>query len=424
MGPSTPTANESSVSAILKEVYPGFIEDELNNENSLYAIVEKEKVMIQGQGQHIVRPFRIGRNQGIGARGDSSLLPLPGNQVLKDAHINMSTNYIVGQLSGRVIRTSYGSDAGFENALVEETKFALTDFVNDVSFQLYGFLGQRTTVNGNVSSSTSVVVNNTQYLAVGMYIEFWNASSNQTTNDSSLPTGYTGTQITAISGNTLTVATSQTTITSGAGVSRAGSNTAQTTSNEMFGLDFFLDNNTDYSGVSYFGVNRSTYPIMDGNRTDAAHSLTENVMQQAFDNARQVGGGLIDVITTDYATRRVYSNLLTSLKRYPVEGINMPDFAGGLSVSKDLRTQMGEGLSFSGAPVLPSRVAPPAKMYMLDTSTLKLFEQSEIEWVMNNGSILHPELVNGLDRYIYSMFWDSQFYDEAPNRSSKIVNTY
>ena len=427
MNPSAPTANESSVSAILKEVYPGFIEDEQNNENGLYALLEKEKVAVQGQGQHLVRPFRVGRNQGIGARTDSQLLPLPGKQTLQDAHINMSTNYITGQLSGRVIRTSYGSDAAFENALVEETKFALTDFVDDESFQMYGFLGERTTVNGSVSSSTSVVVNNTQYLAVGMYVEFWNGSSNQTSNDSSLPSGYTGTQITAIntSTNTLTVATSQTTITSGAGVSRAGNNTAQTTTNEIFGLDFFFDNTTDYSSsITYFGVSRSSYPILNGNRVDATHNLTENIMQQAMDDARSVGGGIIDVISTDYASRRVYSNLLTSLKRYPVEGINAPDFAGGLAVSKDLRTQMGEGLSFSGAPVLPSRKAPPAKMYMMDLSTLKMFEQSEIEWVMNNGSILHPELVNGIDRYIYSMYWDHAFYCERPNANAKIVNTY
>ena len=57
-------ASESSVSAILKEVYPGAIEDELNNEIALWAVMDKEKVTIDGQGQHIVRPFRVNRNQG------------------------------------------------------------------------------------------------------------------------------------------------------------------------------------------------------------------------------------------------------------------------------------------------------------------------------------------------------------------------
>lgn len=418
-------ASESTVSAILKEVYPGAIEDELNNEVGLWAVVEKEKVTIDGQGQHLVRPFRVGRNQGLGARNDTDILPQPGSQSLQNAKINMSSNYLIGQITGRVIRTSYGTDAAFENALSEEIQFNLTDLGSEIGYQLYGLMGQRATVVGAVTASTSVVVSNTQYLAVGMYVEFWNGSTNQTTNDSTLPAGYTGTLITAINNttNTLTVTTAQT-ITSGAGVSRAQNNTAQFTTKEMYGLDFFADNNTDYSGVSYFGASRSTYPILNGNRFSASHALTENLMQQAFDAARQIGGGIINFISCDYATRRVYANLLTSLKRYPLEGVQAPQFAGGLEVSQDLRNQLGEGLSFSGAPVAPSRLAPPATMYMFPTSALKLFQQSEIEWVMNGDSILHPLLSTGYDAYRFAMFYDAQFYCEAPNRLAKVIQTF
>lgn len=418
---------ESTVSAILKEVYPGSIEDELNNEVGLWAVVDREKVTIDGQGQHIVRPFRVGRNQGLGARNDTDILPQPGSQQLQNAKINMSSNYLLGQITGRVIRTSYGSEAAFENALSEEIQFNLTDLGSEIGYQLYGLMGQRATVVGNVSSSTSVVVSNTQYLAVGMYVEFWNASSNQTTNDAGLPTGITGTQITAInnSTNTLTVATAQT-ITGGAGVSRAQNNTAQTTTKEMFGLDFFFDNNTDYSGVSYFGASRSTYPILNGNRFSAAHNLSESLMQQAMDAARQIGGGKTNFITTDYATRRVYFNLLVSGRRYTVDAdaLSAPRFAGGLEVSDDLRTQLGEGIGFSGAPLAPSRLAPPAVMYGMPLGSLKIFQQSEIEWVMNGESILHPLLSTGYDAYRFALFYDAQFYDEAPNRGWKIVQTF
>lgn len=419
-------ASESTVSAILKEVYPGAIEDELNNEIALWAILSKEKVTLDGQGQHVVRPFRVNRNQGMGARNDTDLLPLPGNQTLANAKINMSSNYLVGQITGRVIRTSYGDDAAFENALEEEIRFSLTDVPNEIGRQLFNGVGQLTTVNGTVTSSASVVVNNTQYLAVGMYVEFWNSSTNQTTNDAGLASGYTGTQITAINNatNTITVATAQTSITSGATVARTQNNTSATATKELVGLDVILDDGTDYPGLSYFGVNRATYPILYGNRVNAAGTLTENLMQQAFDAARQIGGGIIDLIILDYASRRTYSNLLTSSKRYPLEGVQAPQFAGGLNVSQDLRTQLGEGLSFSGASVIPSRQAPPKKMFMLDTDSFKLFQQSEIEWVMNGDSILHPLLVNGQDAYRFSLYYDAQLYCEAPNRNAKVVNTF
>jgi len=261
-------ASESTVSSILKEVYPGAITDELNNEVGLWSIVDKEKVVIEGQGQHVVRPFRVGRNQGIGARNDTDILPQPGSQQLQNAKINMSSNYLIGQITGRVIRTTYGSDAAFENALSEEIQFSLTDIGTEIGYQLYGLMGQRTAVNGTVTASATVVVNNVQYLAVGMYVEFWTGATNQTTNDAGLPTGITGTQITAIdnSTNTLTVATAQASITTGAGVSRAQNNTAQFTTKEMYGLDFFYDDNTDYPGVTYFGTSRVTYPVLKGNQ--------------------------------------------------------------------------------------------------------------------------------------------------------------
>lgn len=417
---------ESTASAILKEVYPGAIEDELNNEVALWAILDKEKVTLDGQGQHVVRPFRVARNQGMGARNDTDTLPLPGTQTLANAKINMSSNYLVGQISGRVIRTSYGTEAAFENALEEEIRFSLTDVPNEIGRQLFNGAGQLSTVNGAVSTSTSVVVNSTQYIAVGMYLEFWNSSSaNETTNDAGLATGQTGTLVTAVNNttNTVTVTTNQT-LTTGDTVARAGNNTAFTTTKELVGLDTILDDNTDYPSKQYFGVNRATYPILYGNRFSASGTLSENLMQQAFDAARQIGGGIIDLIICDYATRRTYSNLLTSLKRYPLEGVTAPKFAGGLDVSQDLRTQMGEGLSFSGASVIPSRQAPPKKMWLLDTDSFKLFQQSEIEWVMNGDSILHPLLVNSQDAYKFSLYYDAQLYDEAPNRSAKIVQTF
>lgn len=419
-------ASESSVSAILKEVYPGAIEDELNNEIALWAILDKESVTLDGQGQRIVRPFRVNRNQGMGARNDTDLLPLPGNQQLTNAKINMSSNYLVGQITGRVIRTSYGTDAAFENALEEEIRFSLTDVPNEIGRQLFNGAGQLTLTNGTVTASTSVVVVSTQYLAVGMYVEFWTTVTNQTTNDAGLPTGQTGTLITAVNNatNTITVTTAQASITTGATVARSQNNTSATLTKELVGLDTTIDDNTDYPGLAYFTANRATFPVLYGNRFNAAGSLSENLMQQGFDAARQIGGGIIDLIICDYATRRTYSNLLASLKRYPLEGVNAPQFAGGLDVSQDLRTQMGEGLSFSGAAMIPSRQAPPKKMWMLDTDSFKLFQQSEIEWVMNGDTILHPLLVNSQDAYKFSLYYDAQLYCEAPNRNTKIVNTF
>lgn len=425
------SATEATVSAILKEVYPGAVEDELNNESALWAIFEKTKVSLGGQGKRIVRPMRVARNSGIGSRPDNGTLPTAGNQTLVNAQINIATTYIRGQISNRVMRSSASDQAAFEDALSEEIRFGLSDYVSDLSRQLFMGLGRLTTVNGTVTASTSVTVNDVTNLAVGMVVEFWNGGTNQTTNDS----GITGTVITAINTSTLviTVTTSQASITSGATVARQGNNTSATATYEMNGLDTTVDDGTDYSGLSYFGLSRTTYSVLNGNRLDVSNSsavpgdsttvLNENKMQYGVDQARRIGGGYVDLFVTDYNTRRKYSNLLQSNKRYPVDGINPPQFAGGFQRSQDLRANMAEGLSFDGAPVIASRQCPATKMWGLDTSSFKIFQQSDIEWVLNGDSVLHPLMTaTGQDAYQFAMLYDANMYCEAPNRSVKFVN--
>lgn len=415
-------ATTTTASAYLKELYPGTVEDELNEEIGVYAIMEKEKVSIPGQGQHIVRPFRVARNQGVGARSENGYLPMAGTQGVTSAKINMASNYLHGSITNYLIRTTFSDQAAFENALDFEMRYSAVDFTKEYARQLYTVNGQLSTVNGTVTASTSVVVNDLKYFVVGMYLEFWNGATNQTTNDPNLPGNGTGSAIVSINTttNTLTMTTAQT-ITTGATIARAGNNTAATTSYEIQSLGSIID----ASGSTYFGVNRGTYPILNGNVTDAAHVMGETTMQIAIDNARQVGGGLIDFIGCDYGTRRAYTNLLTSNKRYPLEGVTAPKFAGGLELSKDLRTQLGEGLSFSGAPVCPSAVNPTATMYFLDTESWKHYNQSEIEWIMNGDSVLHPQLTaQNKDGYEFALYMDSQLFSNAPNRNSKVINTF
>lgn len=424
-------ATESTVSAILKEVYPGAIEDELNNEVALWAILEKQKVSTGGQGKHFIRPMRVQRAQGFGARNDTDSLPNPGNQGLINATINIATNYFVGQVTGRVIRTSFDSDAAFMEALEAEMTYGMTDYITEMARQIFNGAGQLTTLNGAVSSSTSVTVVDSSYLGVNEYVEFWNGSTNETTADS----GQTGTKITAISGNTITVTTAQT-LTTGDIVARAGNNTSATATKELNGLDVIVDDGTDFSGItSYYGITRSSYPVLYGQRLDIGSStavpgdttttLSENKLQYGVDQARKKNGGYVDLFVTDYDTRRRYANLLQGNKRYPLDGVTAPQFAGGFERSRDLRTNMGEGLSFDGAPLIASRLAPGNKMWGLDTSSWKIFQQSEIEWVMNGDSILHPLLnaSSSQDGYRFAMFYDAQLYCEAPGRNVKFFNT-
>jgi hypothetical protein len=427
-------ATEAVVSPILKEVYEGGIEDELNNASELWFLLEKTKETVGGYGKRVVRPMRVTRNTGVGSRPDNGTLPNPGNQTFIDAQINPASTYLMGQITGRTIRSAATDTASFERPLEAEIRFGMTDLVRDLGRQLFMGAGQVTTVNGTVTASTTVVVKDVTNLGIGMVVEFFNSGTNQTTADSGLTYG---SAIAAINTSTLTLTmTTAQTITSGATVARVGNNTAATTTYEMNGLDTTIDDNTDYSGRAYFGINRATYPVTYGNRLDAsvnnttilggdtATILNENKLQYMMDQAK-MNGGYTDLIISDLNTRRKYSNLLESNKRYPVEGINAPQFAGGFQRSQDLLRGVGDGLSYGGAPWIASTECPTGKAFGLDMKSWELIQQSEIEWVQDDAGTVLFSLINAsprTDAFTYSLYYDANLYCSAPNRNWKMVN--
>lgn len=419
-------ANLQTVSAILKETYPGAIEDQLNNEVALYHMLKEQgSVQQQTQGKQLKPAFHTRRGAGIGSRRDNEALPTAGAQGYASPTVNYGRTYKRGEITGPTIRDTYTDDAAFENALYAEIKYDINDLVDDLARQWHTGDGVLTTVNGAVTASTSVVVADLTYLYVGQYVEFWNGATNQTANDP----GQVGTKIAAINetNNTLTVTTAQT-IANGAKIALQGNNTWQTAggTKEMQGLDTIVDNGTDYPGALYFGIDRSNTgeAILQGNRMDFGGTTSEDEMQQAVDLARLRGGAKINAIVTDYATRRAYANLLMSLKRYPVMGTNAPSYAGGFLQSKDTATNAGEGLSFDDVTLLPTRKARAKKMFFLDTNSFTIFLQSDVEWVMNGDSILHPLMGSqNKDAYQYGLFFEAQLFCNAPNRNTKAVNT-
>lgn len=422
-------SNLATVSAILKETYPGAIEDQLNNEVALYKLLKDQgNVEQQTQGKQLKPAFHTRRGAGIGSRNDNEALPTAGSQGYASPTVKYGRTYKRGQITGPTVRDTYTDDAAFENALYAEIKYDINDLVDDLARQWHTGDGILTTVNGAVTTSTSVVVADLTYLYVGQYVEFWNGATNQTTADA----GFTGTRITAINrtNNTLTVATAQASIANGANVALAGNQTWQSAggTKEMQGLDTIVDDGTDYSGALYFGVDRSNSgeAILQGNRTSFSGTTTEDKMQQAVDLARVNGGAMVNAIVTDYATRRAYVNLLASLKRYTVVGNgSTPSYGGGYLQSKDTASNSGEGLSFDDVTLVPSRKARAKKMFFLDTSSFRVFLQSDVEWVMNGDSILHPLMGSqGLDAYQYGLFFEGQLFCVAPNRNTKAVSTF
>ena len=403
--------SETTASAILKKVYPGLIEDQLNKETALYAKANKKKeAMVFGSG--LVKAIRVNRSQGLGSRTENATLPNPGYQGYAAPAVAVKRNYHVGQISGAIIRDSEADDAAFEDALAADTQYNILDLTNELDWQLFHGTGKRSQVNGAVSTTVGATFTvdhpGTDWLAIGMAIDIYNGDSN-------IAYGLTISSI--VDSVTFVVGSAcGTLVPDNSFIYRAG-NKVSTVVSELSGLQTLVDDTTNTA--SYFGLSKTTYPGLQSTVKNSAGTLSETDMQSMIDGARQKAGGRIDLILTSYAARRQYAPLLTSNKRYP-SPYSM-SLEGGFKQAKNFDQNTGSGLAFDDVEVIAAKNAPKDEMYFLDMGSFTFFEQSEVKWIENGGSVLHPLLAaQGLDAYEYSMFHEGEFYCDAPARNAVI----
>lgn len=420
-------ANEATVSALMKKVYPGAITDQLNEEVGPWALMEKTRKKVF-QGTDLNRSLRIGRNQGIGSRGDVDRLPNPGYQRHVQTSITMSTTYIVGEFSGRVVRGSYSDEAAFQNVMENEMRNSLSDFTNDIARQVSTGHGRlATVVSGGADTATTVVVNSVANLGVGMQFVVYDGATVKGGVPFVATTGLGGFTITGLEPSTNTVtftpAVATTALSAGAFLYRAG-NFNGTTVLETQGLSTIVANTGTYFGVSRTSVPEIRANVVDFETVDSDADFEQN-MQIAADTVFVNGGTQLDVYYTDFATRRRYLKILQAQRVYNVNGAKPIEFAGGQAQNNiEIRRGLEDGLSFNGVPFIASRRIDAETIYGLDTSTFEALEQSDVEWVQNGESVLHPLLSSeNRDAYRFSLYKDMQIYCNKPNSNLKITNT-
>lgn len=417
-------ANEAVVSALMKKVYPGAITNQLNEEVGPWAAIEKTRQKVF-QGEDLNRSLRVGRNQGIGSRGDTDRLPNPGVQRHVKTTLQMASTYIVGEFTGRVVRRTYSDEAAFENVMENEMRNSLGDFTNDVARQAATGHGRlATVVSGGAQSATTMVVDGYLNLGVGQQIVVYNGATEQSPAYT-LSTGLGGVTITGINISTNTITFTPAIaisggLTAGAFLYRAG-NFDGTTVKEMNGLATIIANTG-----TYYGVDRAVEPEIQANVisfSGVANADFEDKMQEASDAVFVRGGNTVDIYFTHTAVRRRFLKQLQTQRQYQVTG-GAPTFAGGNGQNnKELSAGLRDGLTFNGVPFIASRRIEAATTYGLDTSTWEALEQSDVEWVMNGESVLHPLLSAELrDAFRFSAFKDMQLYCNKPNSNVKMTS--
>lgn len=339
----------------LKKFYQGPIRDQFNEDVPIYRGAEKAKYNWSGEEMRI--PLRIRRNQGIGATSDGGTLPTIGRQSGAQAQVAAKYNYLRFGITGPMIKASQNDKGSFVRQASHELEMGYKDLMVDCNRQnSWDGTSDLARLNAGAAASTSIVIKGREdsepalkFVDVGMQIDIYNGTT-------AVASGVT---VNSISSGSATSATATIVLDTAVTVSandvivRAGSY-----GNEVQGILTQLDGATS----TVFGLDRASYPILQGNVVDLnGAQLTLDAMQQAWNLGKQRGGAKYGAIYTDFDGLRYYQKLLTADKRY----VNTMKGDGGFSSESE------SYLEFNGLPVVADQSCPPRIFFLPKEGIMK-----------------------------------------------------
>lgn len=362
------SATLTTVNAILKEIYEGNVNDQLNNERITMKRIERTAEGTGSDavgGKYVTFPVRISRNAGISYRAENTQLAAAGRQGLKAAQESLKYGYGRVRLTGQLIALAESDRQSFTSAMDLEMDGLKDDISKDENRIIYGHLdasvasGIKAKASAG-STGTTVTVDNTDYLEEGMVIDIVNAGTPVA--------GGTALTVSAVlTSTTFTVTGGPPTVVTGNYVTRTGDY-----NQEPNGLNKIIDDTGAVHGLD--PATTSKWKCYEDSTTT---TLTELAMIKVMDETRKAGGKIPSAIFSSLGCRRAYWNLMTSLRRY-----NEPkQFDGGLT-----------GLSFmygeKDLPVVADPDTTAKTMFFLTESEIKIWRDKNWYWEDRAGSVL------------------------------------
>jgi hypothetical protein len=389
--------NLTNFDAVLKEWYEGSVRDILNSEIFLLKTLSKEDGM--WAGNNVIFPVNVRRNEGVGARSDGGTLPSAQNEVYQESQIGCKYNYGRIQVTGPTIKASQNDRGAFARAVGSEIKLMVRNLKNDINRQMFGDgTGALAMTNGAGSATTALVVDTpgSRFLRGGMVVDVYTATSGGAQEVDSIAISTD-----PVSRTAATFASAQT-WGDDSYVFREDSRGL-----EMMGIRAIVDDGT--LGASFQNINRTTYPRWRGNilgNSGTNRALTLDLMQRSIDTASELGNGEIDLIVAHYSARREYIRLLSPDVRYaPLElrgGFKTLVYAGG---ADEIPFHFDKDADYN-------------RIYFLDTSSLKVYRQSDFYWADEDGAILSR--VSNQDAFEAFLKFYANLGCDAPNKNSRL----
>lgn len=362
------TATRDTVDAILKEMYEGSVNNQLNEEQIASKRLEQtaDGVVDNIGGKHVVFPVRSKRNSSISYRGENIQLADPGQQGYARAIEDLKYGYGRFQITGPAMELAETNEQAFMSALDGEMDGLKGDTSKDQNRITWGHPDSATAFTGIIGKVSAVAtavhtVDNPYNYSVGMKIDVINSADDSIRGtETVVDVDYDAGEITLNAAVTDSAADDY--------HARQGNY-----GEEPYGLLALVGNVGTVHGIDSEAAGNGYWKsTVDASTT----TLTEQAMIATCDKIRQAGGGRPTAIFCSLGVRRAYYNIMISQRRY----IEPKNFPGGLV-----------GLSFNHGkeiPVVEDPDAPASHMLFLEEKEVKVFRSRDWYFEDKDGAVL------------------------------------
>lgn len=398
-------ANLTTVGGLLKQVYANAIKEQLENNNVLWKIVQKDFDMKNLQGKNIIVPVHTGRNAGIGARAEGGTLPTGYNQTHVQIPVPLKFLYGRIDMTGQAMLLAKKDISAFVDAKANEMEGIVNDVTRDFNRQLHNDgTGVICQTNGAGSGATTLILNNqnvgysvAQYLQ-GAYIDIKTTRTGGTTEVSNV-------QVSAVTADTTTAAT----------VTLATSSTWSDDSfvfisgnqnNEIVGLRGAVDDGgilATYMGVDRTAAGNQYWQSNDLNNSGTPRNTTEAIFDDGFLACIRKGGKPDHAITA-FQPFKTLGAALVQQKRFITDSdAKLKDLPGGYM-----------GYSVNGIKVVADMDCAPGTMYLLRGEDFCIYQPGDADFI-DFGSGTPWLQTSNQDAATAALRWYVAFFCSRPN---------
>jgi len=356
--------------AYLKDVYPDdTLIKQFADENEFFKLIDKpEAETLTFKGRKVVMPVLPGWGGGNGSVGEDEDLPAAGATPNDDAQITLAYHYNRKYITNQALRAALGGDASVISAIELLYEAQMEGLKKDINWKLYNsYTGLRTCVNGAVSSSKSITMDNVNGIYIGQMLDIYDAATNATLEAEDIT-------VTDVN-DTTKVVTVDTTVTL---TDKAYVYQANEKNKSLNGLYDAYQTTGTYHGISRSGnswwqgkvISSSAVPITDDLLTSMRTSASKGAKPKIW-------------LTTFEIKDMIWKNIL----RQQINLTNVVKIAGGM-----------ETFTYHGFPVIPDTACTPGLIALIDPSIIAFVQGADgFNWAEEGGSRLYK--IQGKDSY-------------------------